>query len=613
MLKYTQEGLLEELNASEARLRPFLDTYEKDLLRICGPAYGGNIDFVLGDPENHWQEWLSIFLPQLVYGNPHCSVSPDNIAWVPERAKAVEASLNTWGRITDIRHEIERLATDFAVRWCCGIVQPQPVVGHDGAEDPHYLPGFARLSPLDVRWDPTTKDIRKGRWTAHRVVHDIDDLIERVKKGEATGWDLPALEVHAKSAGGDARNQKRKPGFSVERRQLVVWELWARGHKLEGAPGEKKGYHGTLFTVLDGQHATSATKEFIRKPRAFFGRRKGPHIIQGAMLIGDLCEPLSQLVATTPQAVYLNKVARAVQTAVEDYKRGTVTTDPNLADKMANGMDGSVWTVEGIDIRQVVQTIEMGGLNQQLLAAKEDARQTLDRNSGLHEAQRGNVTGVATATEVQAANMSSQLRSSFLVQKFRDFVREVYECAGFYFDLDPDVVLDLGDGMSTRGGIPRSKKDKWNALDHERLALDIDPYSMGRTDEQTKQMRLAACNAAIQQVASLPPDVRPSFNLLWYLGVVQEASGLRDIDRMFDPEVYYQLAAMALQSEQVIQPAPKKSGSPRFLWNSSSYANPGASPGGSRAAGGKPAQTMKLAAPKPAGKAPSVKPVSSAK
>ncbi len=604
MLKFTQEGLLEELNASEARLRPFLDTYEKDLLRICGPAYGGNIDFILGDPENHWQEWLSIFLPQLVYGNPHCSVSPDNIAWVPERAKAVEASLNTWGRITDIRHELERCMVDFAVRWCCGTVQPMPVAGHEGAEDPPYLPGFARLSPLDVRWDPTTKDIHKGRWTAHRVVHDIDDLIESVKKGEATGWDLPALEVLAQSAGADSRENIRKRAPGIERRQLVVWELWARGHKIDGAPSEKKGFHGTLFTVLDTQHATSKAKDFIREPRPFFGRRKGPHIIQGAMLIGDLCEPLSQLVATTPQAVYLNKVARAVQTAVEDYKRMMVTTDAGLADKIASGLDGSVYSVEGIDVRQVVQSIEVGGLNQQLLAAKEDARQTLDRNSGLHEAQRGNVTGVATATEVQAANASSMLRSSFLVQKANCFVREIYECAAFYFDLDADVVLDLGDGMQARGGIPRQQKDKWNALDHERLALVIDPYSMSRTDEQTKQIRLASCNAALQMVASLPPTIGPAFNLPWYLGVVQEASGLRDIDQMFDPEVYYQLQSMALQSEQVIQPAPKKSGSPRFLWNSSSYANPGASPGGSRAAGGKPAQTMKMAAPKPGAKAP---------
>lgn len=251
-----------------------------------------------------------------------------------------------------------------------------------------------------------------------------------------------------------------------------------------------------------------------------------------------------------------------------------------------------------------MQPVEVGGLNQQLLAAKEDARQTLDRNSGLHEAQRGNVTGVATATEVQAANASSMLRSSFLVQKANTFVREIYECAAFYFDLDADVVLDLGDGMSARGGIPRQQKAKWNALDHERLALEIDPYSMSRTDEQTKQVRLASCNAALQMVASLPPTIGPAFNLPWYLGVVQEASGLRDIDQMFDAEVYYQLQSMALQSEQVIQPAPKKSGTPRFLWNSSSYANPGASPGGSRAAGGKPAQTMKLAAPKPAAKAP---------
>lgn len=611
MLDRTQGGLLEELLASEARLRPFTDTYEKDLLRICGPAYGTSMQEIVGDPENHWQEWLSIFLPQLVYGNPHCTVSPDNIAWVPERAKATEAALNTWGRLIDMRHELERCMSDFAVRWACGIVQPQPVEGHSDAEDPPYLPGFSRLSPLDVRWDSTVNDVRKGRWTAHRVVYDIESLLEDVKAGRSKGWDRVQLEGIAKSAGRDTRamtthNQSAK---RATRKQVVVWEVWDREHKLKGAPGEKDGYHGTLFTVLDSQHAqpkkgSKAVELWVREPRSFFGRRKGPHIIQGAMLLGDLCEPLSPLTATTAQAVYLNRVARAIQRAVEDYKRGIVTNSTALADKIALGEDMSVWSAEGIDVRQMATQVEFGGLTQQLLAAKEDARQTLDRNSGLHDAQRGNVTGVATATEVQAAGISSQLRSSFLVEKARSFVREVYECGAFYFDLDPDVVLDLGDGQQVRGGIPRKQKGRWNALDHERLALQIDPYSMGRTDEQTKQVRLAACNGAIQQVASLPPTIGPAFNLPMYMRIVQDASGLRELEQLFDPEVYYQLQAMALQSEQVMQPNPKKSGSPRFLWNSSSHANAGASPGGSRAAGGKPAQTMKLAAPKPGAKAP---------
>ena len=50
-----------------------------------------------------------------------------------------------------------------------------------------------------------------------------------------------------------------------------------------------------------------------------------------------------------------------------------------------------------------------------------------------------------------------------------------------------------------------------------------------------------------------------------YMRIVQDASGLRELDQLFDPEVYYQLQSMALQSEQVIAPNPKKSGSPRFL------------------------------------------------
>jgi hypothetical protein len=594
VLKCTQQDLLHEKLTADELLRPHLAGYEHDMLRVCGPAYGSSRD-IEGDPENHWQEWLSIFLPQLVYANPQCTVESTRPEWPPERSIAMQYELNDWAPLVDLRSDIERCASDFAVRWSCGVVQPQPIEGYEDAEDPPHLPSFTRLSPHDLRWDSTVRDWRKGRWIGHRIVRDIVDVIHEAEKDPSLGWDLKMLRQIEKTAGNDPKwLERRMPGMVPDRKQLVCWELWVRGKQLPHAPPQKRGYFGTLYTILDECHADS-TQRWIRQPRPFFGPRRGPYCLQGAMLLGDLAVPLAPLIAQTAQAVYLNKIARAIMKAVHDYKRIGITTDQGLADKIEFADDGSVFSADGIDVRQIVAHLELGGLNQQLLAAKEDARATLDRNSGLHEAQRGNITGVATATEVNAAAMAGALRSGFLVEKYRDFVRQIYSVAGFYFDVDSDVSMDIGplpfqvrgpNGKPTRyarvrGGLPRHSN--WSAEDHERSGLRIDPHSMARSDEQTKQVRFALLNQTLGTLAALPPPIAVATNVPWYLKQAEEASGVRDLQRLIDPEVYYATQNQLIGADPGQRPNNERKGQPRFAWNTPGAAAAAMGPGASAA------------------------------
>ena len=570
---------MEEIEASSTHLRPHLANFDSDLLRAAGPAYGISRSMIEGDPENHWQEWLALFLPQLVYNNPQCAVDSSRIEWEPARAGAIEYALNDWAPMIDLRHDLERCAIDFSFRWCVGVVQPEPVRGYEDAADPPYLPGFTRISPHDFRWDATVGDWRKARWLAHRVVLDIEDVIEEAENDPDADWDLKALEQIQTGVGPDPQRLSRqypRMGNTPERHELVIWELWARDYRLDNAPKPEKGYFGTVFTVLDkAHHDTHAPEGWIRKPRPAYNPRGGPYCIQGSMLLGDMAAPLSPLVATTPQAVYLNRIARAILQAVEDYKRGIITNNAALAQSIIDDDDLTVYSADGVDVRQMIQQFAIGGVDQQLLVAKEDARQTLDRNSGLNEPTRGNVTGVATATEVERAFQSTTVRMGFIVEKFRDFVRQVYAHSAFYFDLDPDVVLDVGplpivddQGRQLtgeiRGGAPKGRK--WNALDHEHLGLRIDPYSMQRTDEQQKMVRFELMNVVLDRVVSLGPQSL-FIDWDWYLRQASEATGVRDLERLVDTEMLNKVAAAVMQMQQAQPAHGKQSPQPRFAWN----------------------------------------------
>lgn len=590
-LDRTHGGLWQELEASKSRLQPHLVTYHADLERIAGGSYGESR--VENDPENHWQEWLAIFLPQLVYHDPVCSVSTDRIEWAPERSKALEFALNDWARLTHLRADVERCAVDFAVRWSCGIVSVEPIAGAHHTGDPRYMPIFNRLSPMDVRWDSTVKDWRRARWISHRTVYDIDDLLGQARSGSVS-WNVDALEwLKANGSSDQRRGEEDKGSPLVERSQVAIWQVWVRDDAVDDAPSRKDGFNGTWYWVLEQGEPDGASLNWVREPAPAFVPPSGPYAIQGAFLLGDLVAPLSPLVGVAGQAMWLNRISKSIMRAVESYRRGIATNNAKTADELENNEDLDIVSADGVDVRAAIQTWEIGGVTQQMLLAKDDARQTLDRSSGLHEAQRGNITGQATATEVQAAAASGSIRQDFLIEKFRDFVTQAFTIAAFYFDLDEDVVIDVGplpvevetpQGPSKfvrlTGGIPKGRQ--WSALDHEHLGLRIDPWSMRRNDEQARQARMVLVNEVLDRVTMLGPQAI-FVDWRWYLEQAAEAAGVRDLDRLIDVDLLYEVASMMLQMQEAVQPQAKPRPQSRFAWNAAVPLTGRAQMGGSRA------------------------------
>lgn len=580
----TPSSLLTEIKASSSVLDAHLMTYEDDLRRCAGAFYGVPQSDFAGDPENHWQEWLSIFLPQLVFSNPQCSIETSHIEWAPERSKAIEFALNDWASMIELRADLERCAVDYAFRWSAGIVTTERVPGMSATGQPKYLPVFNRISPMDLRWDSTVKDWRRARWIAYRTAPDIADVIDKAKRGEK-GWDIPRLERMELAAGMDPRDLDGQPASPMaERKQIVLWHIWVRGEELDDAPRSDAGFNGTWYTVCEseaeaGTGGTPDAEGWIRAPRPAFCPPTGPFAIQGALLLADLVAPVAPLVVQGPQATYVNKIARAIMRAVDGYKRGVATNSAKLAEEIESNPDMAVYSADGVDVRALISQFELGGLTQQMLTAKEDATMTLDRASGLHEAAKGNITGRATATEVAAAQSAGSARMGFLVEKFRDFVRQIYRIAAFYFDLDEDVEMDVGplpEAIETpqgpskmvriKGGIPVGRD--WSALDHEKLALRIDAHSMSRSDEQSKMLRFELLNTVLDRVATLGPQA-VFVDWRWYLEQAGEAMGVRDIDRLIDTDLLYEVASMMLQLQQSVQPAAQPKPQPRFSWNTS--------------------------------------------
>jgi hypothetical protein len=147
------------------------------------------------------------------------------------------------------------------------------------------------------------------------------------------------------------------------------------------------------------------------------------------------------------------------------------------------------------------------------------------------------------------------------------------------------VVLDVGplpfalkdrEGKATkyarlRGGM--AKGTKWSAIDHEKANYRIDAFSMSRTDEQTKQVRFQLINQTMQQIAALPPQIAVSLNLPYYMKQAQAAASVRDLEQLFDPQVFYAMQSMLLGSQQPIEPQPQRTPQPRFEWNAANPMN----------------------------------------
>ena len=512
MIDIDPKNLLEEIEAAERFRNAHIEGMADQVERFHGPFYNDNTGEF--SPENHYYEYLSLMVPRLVFDNPRVTVSSRRSGTQNDVATAIRHGLNRWARDSKLRELLSRVATDTLFSY--GVVltsqsngeqlhSTKDVVGASKA----VWPTCARIPQNRFFIDPGAGTPEEARFMGHKWVRDKDDLIELAKSETEQGWNLSVIEELAATAAADELEDRY--GDLPNRNEIVAYELWVPEIELDDSPGATEGFHGTIYTLGVAENSDGQKADYIREPRPYYGPRWGPYTFFGIYTVPNKIFPLSPLAAVEGQIQDLNAQAIASTTAAGQYKKLVLVDsgDPTLAQRLRDAPDSYVLPVNGLDRSKFVQA-EVGGTTNQQLQYLQVARDRLDRNSGVQEAQRGNVTGEGTATEVQVAAEASSLRVNYIKQQFQDGVTRMLRTVAWFMYYDDRVEFPLGEEAANELGmidpwLQGGDHDPNSGATFDDLELEIEAYSMERTNEGLFQKRAMEAFNLVTQTAELIP------------------------------------------------------------------------------------------------------------
>ena len=547
-LKTDAANLFDEIQSAERLRDAVLEHYDDMKESYHGPFYAQHKDGGDYAPENHYYEYLSLMVPRLIYDNPRVSVKTRRSGTQSLTAEAIRHGVNRWVRDVNLRKTMVRVATDMLFNFGVTMVSQQPNGGllpaTQAKEAPvPYWPQVLRVPQRMFFIDPKAKHASEARFMGHRWIRDKEDLIEEAKANKDAGWSLDAIE--SLTTGTESHEELEA---DVDRNEVEAYEIWIPEVDADDSPGQSEGFHGTIYTLaLNYNGGYEPKPEFIRKPRPYYGPRWGPYTLFGVYTVPDQVYPLSPLVAVEGQIQDLNAQANAARIAAENYKKLIFVdkTDPRLEQRLKDSKTDFVIPVSGVERQRFVQA-EIGGMTATQLSYIELAKERLDRNSGIHDAQRGSVTGRGTATEVSVAAESSQLRVAFLKQQFSDAITSVLKTVSWYMYHDDRVVFPLGGEAEEAMGV----KDPWlvggdydpeSGASFDDLELEIEPYSMERTSEGVLQKKTMELMGLITQFAPAMPQM-PWVNWGELIKRLGEGLNIPDADKLIDVEMAYAMA-----------------------------------------------------------------------
>lgn len=482
-LQVTPSYWREEIRASQEVLRPYLgDAYERVIRNYTGGRHGEDAFGQSGDdsdPENHAFEWIALMQGQAIPGVPQIrATASETLGEVAEQAQQLELAMNELLLKSKFRREMCKVFVDYSMRWGVCLVKPIPQLGAYQYEDPPDWPQAMRLSIRDYFWDPRSLDAETRRWQGHRVRADKKDLLEDAKKYPDLGWNLRLLEQlgEVTDSDGQTDNSTVKPkirwGGGPDREQVEYIEVWVPELELEFTPADRKrtgraswreaGFNGIILTVpLDWEwdkQPDEAEEPWLREPRPFFGPPSGPYEFFQGYYVPDDSAPLSAVGAVENQMRYLNDLARAMISSARRWKRLVFVSneDPDLPIQVEEGMHDGVLTTNVGDVKRGIQQVEVGGTSNEQIVATDIAKNRLDRASGVDDAQRGNVTGQGTATEVLAATQASAARVGMILGNFREGMLGVLQKMAWYVWNHHQFQIQVGPEAAAKLRHPRT-------------------------------------------------------------------------------------------------------------------------------------------------------------
>ena len=553
MLDTTPSNLYQEIESAERFRDSHLEHYGDLMKDYVGPMYGG-LDVEEFAPENHVYEYLSLTVPRLIHDNPRVRVTSRRPVSQGDVAKAIEHGINRWVRDTNVRSVIQRTAYDTLLTYGVVLTSQAPMPGQDPqAKYKSYWPNCYRISPKRFIIDPVAISVPEARYMGHMWVRDKEDLIEESKLDPS--WNGDVIENLSESWEHDDLGKGKSRDREVpERHEVVAYDLWVPEIQLKNSPGPEFGFHGTIFTVAAGGdyygEKDSKKSDFIREPRPYYGPPTGPYTMYGAYYVPDSPYPLSPIMASAGQMNELNDHIRSASASAANYKRLILVDSKNkkLVQDVKSQPHDFVVPVEGLDNDSVIQ-MELGGITNQQVSYIQMARDRLDRNSGIHDAMRGNVTGDATATEVSIAQGSSTMRLAYIRQQFQESVRNTLMKVSWFMHNDDRVAFPLGADAADQLGMGEpwfvGGMDDSGSFDD--LELEVDAYSMERVNEGLRQHRAMEAFQIITHVASAMPQM-PYVDWNGMLNKLGDSMNMPDLSGLIDSEMLGQLMQQQQQT-----------------------------------------------------------------
>lgn len=478
-----------------------------------GPAVGvGDKDY---DPDNFAYELVSWMVPQMVDDNPKVRAKSARGETQQEAAQALGAALNRWVRDTRMREDLIPVATDMMLCWGAVIVTeeessrsvPPSIWGatssnpDPSAEAQPMWPVMTRIPPHRFFQDHAEE---VPRYIGHVWIRDKDDLLALAETDPT--WNKGAIERLATAE--DVEDPNRKGKNIPNRNEVMAYEVWIPEIVLDSFPGgdgeptPEEGYNGTIFTlsVRESHDGVRVDADYIREPRPFYGPRWGPYTLFGVHNNPDDPYPFSPVMAVKAQADELNRMGKAMTRSAESYKRLGVfnSKDAALARAVKTAEHDSLLGVEGYDPKNGIDNMEVGGLTDQMIGWRNDRRELLDRVSGFTDMQRGAIGTGTTATQATIADSNSAIRTGFIQVQFRNAVEKVLRSVAWYMYHDDQILFPLAPedmpGMGFEPGMDvwyqGGDHDPESGATFDDLELEIEAYSMQRTNEGIRQVRL---------------------------------------------------------------------------------------------------------------------------
>ncbi len=573
MLDISPTNLLMEIEASERLRDMHLEAMDDQVRRYHGPKWRAGSSESDDYPENHAYEYLSLMVPRIVLDNPRVRVSTRRPGSQGDVALAMKHALNRWVRDTSLVTTLIRVAVDTMFNHGVILTSQSPRPGKRKA-DPSYWPAAYRLPQKWFFRDYLGRHDTECRYMGHRWRRDKDDLIKRAERFPKEGWNLEALRelVTDNESPGDKTIGERTIQANP-RGEVTAYELWVPEYEMPDSPGRDEGFHGTIFTIARQQPSRKSLEDygnpnsneaptkaaFIREPRAYYGPRWGPYTTFGIFTVPDQAYPLAPLTAVQTQQDDLNQHVMAASHADAQYKRLVLVdnSDPRLLQRIKNSEDSYVIPVAGLEAGKVVQ-VELGGSTPQQWEMIAQKRDRLDRNSGIFDAQRGNVSGRGTATENAIADEASESRVGFIRHQFQDSTRRVLQSVAWYLYHDDRVEFPLG----AEAAEEMQMQEPWfkggdeaegSGASFDDLELEIEPYSMERTSEGLQQRRTMEMVQLVSDIAPLMPQT-PWVDWKQIFKHLGDSMNFPELDSIVDPIFAAELGGMQMPFTDEGQP-----------------------------------------------------------